>query len=218
MKRVQISSMNIEEYIHDGIIPTGNVNYLIYSQEGKRWLLSDYPAELQTKARKFLQDKIGCTITGGNGTYKTSFARAIIIEFLSTTPWYSEWLNTREPEPYESGWRVCQPTAAWVDWFDLCHEASRQAAFDDDADDLIFWYRRADLLIIDDIGEQRTQTRFDTVEDIIKRRFDQGKKTIITTNMKHEAMELSLGRRVTDRMLEYVIVMDGESNRNKEVD
>ena len=210
-----------EMYLREGILLTGNRSLSrseIFVPKGKRWVLADYPTERQDQAKKFIQKKTACTLTGGNGTRKTSFARATIIEFLLTTEWYEEWCLKRDPEEgEESGWIFRQPTISWVDWYDLCTEASRQAAFDEDADDLIGWYRRCDLLIIDDIGEQRTQTRFDTVEDIIKKRIDNNQKTLVTTNLKHEEMERSLGRRVTDRILEYVVVMDGESSREKDI-
>lgn len=97
--------------------------------------------------------------------------------------------------------------------------AQMGADFGEDREDILFRIRRADLLVLDDVGVERS-TEYSTEQayEVINARYKSGKPLIVTTNLSLADIkgDPRLGRsRINDRLVELCIpvCVTGQSRR-----
>lgn len=76
-------------------------------------------------------------------------------------------------------------------------------------EDILKRYRFAQVLVLDDLGIEKTPTPFETraIFDIINERYSHGYKTIITSNLSMKELAEAYGVRIVDRLNEEGIVV-----------
>ena len=83
-------------------------------------------------------------------------------------------------------------------------------------EEIIGRYAQAKVLILDDLGaEKSTAYSITTLYLIIDRRIQQERRTIITTNLTMEQIEDSLGARIASRLSEMKIIKIGMADYRK---
>lgn len=83
---------------------------------------------------------------------------------------------------------------------------------------LMFGLREAKLTVLDDLGaEKKTDWTLEKVYELIDARYRARKPTVVTTNLTPEELEIQIGPRAYDRLLEVcqVIVNKGTSYRRE---
>lgn len=82
-------------------------------------------------------------------------------------------------------------------------KATWRKGSEDDEDDVIRWYASRDLLVIDEIGVQfGSDTERMFVFDIINRRYEGCRPTVLITNLDLDGLRAEIGERVLDRLRE----------------
>lgn len=122
-----------------------------------------------------------CLIIGGVGAGKSTAAGAHVIA-----------AGVREAERGEYNRRP-----VWV----RAVEAARLSGFGDDAAERFAAWRRAPLLVLDDLGtEMLTPVWQQTLDDVLDHRYQHSLRTIITTNLKADDFKSRYGERIADRI------------------
>lgn len=141
----------------------------------------------ETEATKALNDWDArpalwcCLIIGGVGAGKSTAAGAHVIA-----------VGVREAECGEYSRRP-----VWV----RAVEAARLSGFGDDAAERFAAWRRAPLLVLDDLGtEMLTPVWQQTLDDVLDHRYQHSLRTIITTNLKADDFKARYGERIADRI------------------
>jgi len=134
-------------------------------------------------------------LSGEPGNGKTTTMYAMVLEFLENKP---------------------DGRVDIVRWFDLCQICSAAAGFNDQAMEYLDGYHNAELLAIDELGEAGTTTRLDAIQDLIKKRRERGRKTILNSNLDYEHTKQAIGDKIVSR-IELVIKFEEDSYRTMEI-
>jgi len=162
------------------------------------WRLEHYPVEWQQDALAFFADKECWSLYmhGNVGTRKTSFAVAMLVAWKQTCPW-----KVREPYSVKAAKGVFLPpdeVAATLRDFERGKEALRE-------------WQEADMVVLDDIGASRSTPHIiEQLLYLLEKRYDWGRKTIITSNLDLDELAEYLNRRVSSRLQEGMLLDLGE--------
>jgi len=130
----------------------------------------------------------GLLMTGREGTGKTHLAVAILKEAISKG---FKGLYWNVPELFLELRRRMDNTA------------------EENEADLFDFARRADLLVLDDLGAERTSEYvLDRLYVLINRRYEDDSATIITTNKSLPELKLQLSPRIASRIAEMCVTME----------
>lgn len=94
---------------------------------------------------------------------------------------------------------------------------TRLSSFDD-ADQTLFAHaQRAQLVVVDDIGDEATDFAKGHVVDLLKARIDANRRTVITSNLAPKAFKERYGDALADRIAGRSIrpILDGQSMRRR---
>jgi DNA replication protein DnaC len=176
--------------------------------------LGQFPDIHKQRAKEFVNgDNGGLFLSGPRGTGKTHLAVAILKERFAVA-------TRRELEESEAPWDIqtSQISAQFVTVPFLLMEI--RATFGrtgvDTEKDLIDKYSNARILILDDLGaEKTTDWSISTLYIIIDRRYSNMRPTIITSNLSIEEIAEEIEDRIASRIAEMckIIRMEGKDRR-----
>ena len=147
-------------------------------------------------------------LCGPYGTGKTGLAvclyKAIVDRMIAQRGEYDALI--RQPTRPAQFWRV-------PDLLDR-----QKAAFGSDVRMPLDKAASAEFLVLDDVGAERgTEFARDVVAQLIQQRYQQRRRTLLTTNLNQSEMRVAFGERVFDRLRDdaLVIVIAGNSLRGR---
>lgn len=99
------------------------------------------------------------------------------------------------------------------DLLDRLRETQSEAS-EEKLGDILSLYADADVLLLDDLGAERsTEWAIEQLFKIIDRRWTNKRTTIITSNMGAKEVDAKIGRRIYDRLRSSEVVINGKSRR-----
>lgn len=186
-------------------------------------LLSNFEGDGSTKAKEWAGSNDNLLIQSpkaGNG--KTHLAIATMLEQIKATRDKSKELSLLESNkntnnvfsPREI--KYVYPSAKFVNFSDLMLEV--KASFDSSditEQDVIRKYTRYNILVVDDIGAEKSSDYTQAViYSILNKRYEDMKPTIITTNLSSGDITGSYGSRILSRIASGVVItLEGKDRR-----
>lgn len=140
----------------------------------------------------------GLLLLGGVGAGKSTAAAKALFDYATA--------QARQQAELWTG------THEWV----RVADAARASGFGDDAEKRIRRWRKAGLLVIDDLGvEMTTAPWLQALDDVLDSRYEHCRRTVITSNLSADAFKLRYGARAADRFRAngMVVVLDDKSMR-----
>jgi len=153
----------------------------------REWTLEDY-GEVKADVRDWMSGtKWSLLIHGGVGTRKTSLAAAILQQ-----------------------WRRDHPAGRAS--FATIHRLERYSK------EFKAWYRQqcedVDFLMLDDLGACRhTEFMVDEILRTLRPRYDQRRKTVVTSNLNLESIAKQIDPRLSDTLREGMILNTGKESK-----
>lgn len=149
-------------------------------------------------ARRFCTDKfcLLLTLQGAAGVGKSVAAAYVLREFARSYPWNNQPTGTAAPAAF-----VAAAEFTRVSHFDQAdHERLRALA-------------ACKLLVLDDMGNEGSAVGRTTLLDLLKTRFDAGRRTVLTTNLTRAALVAAYGPAIASRLDTGISpVLDGEKS------
>lgn len=178
-----VKTKNIIQKHQAARIPTKYINKSINTFDKKMHGRKDVAARAQSFIKDYKPQGQGLLMLGGVGVGKTHIAVAILKEVIAKG---------------HSG--------LYYNVIDLLREI--RATYNNDSavseNDLVEMSQNVDLLVLDDLGAERTTMWvLDRLYDIINKRYEEEKTIIVTTNcMNSEELLEKVGHRITSRLRE----------------
>lgn len=137
--------------------------------------------------------------SGGTGVGKSVAAAHLCAKFAEARKWWTSAATGSSNMP--------------LVWFDA-GELARQALLRDVDQYLIQRAEVAEMLVVDELGVSGAKSGLLALGQLLARRIDSGRLTIITTNASGETLKEPLGAHVVDRMKRaHVVKLDEKSRR-----
>ncbi len=165
-------------------------------------------AAMQTLAKSFLDGVLerGVMLIGGVGCGKTHLSAAVVNHILDNWRIPDSVLRDAALLPGACSYDFLRKLPRVVLTTTVDMYAKIREAYDDNGEtleDAVRRYRCANLLILDDVGmEKTTEWSLERLAEIIDSRYNELLPTVITTNLTPEKLKAAVGDRVYDRIRE----------------
>ena len=166
------------------------------------------------------QNKNGLILSGNRGSGKTYIATCIINEYNKNArlnKWVVEDIIKGIDNAYADDLRVrIDSDCRFIKEKDVINLSEKYNYKDNTS--LIDEYKKAKILVVDDIGSSYGDSKktMSILFDLIDYRFSQQLSTIVTTNLSKEELQIYLGERSFDRLINscyYIKLTSPESRR-----
>ena len=198
LKKARELKVKSDDLRRAGIDGTQYFNWTFDMDDRSNKRVSDGCRKYVDDWEDMLKDNVGLLFMGGVGVGKTFYACCIANAIID------------------------KQTPALVTNFPRLLRLLQATAFDKDGMDILNRLQKYDLVVIDDLGAERsTEYALEQMYLAVDTRYRSGKPTIITTNLPPQALmkpENLAYKRIYDRILEMcaiVVVMEGNSRRQE---
>lgn len=160
------------------------------------WSLDQYPETVQRQVRDWLNDKESWSlyIRGELGTRKSSLAAAILRLWRSHFPPGRDGLS--------------------AGWFLSMRSAARLFRDFEKKDNTLDQCENTRLLVLDDLGATRSTAHIiEQLGFVLADRYENFRKTIITTNLTLKDFAANVDKRLADRLKEGASLKSGEESK-----
>jgi DNA replication protein DnaC len=152
------------------------------------WALAAKPTMALEAARRWISDTSSpyLALLGPPGTGKSVAAAIVLLGRLRESTWNGDATGIER-------WPVM-----WVQ----AGELTRVSAFGDSHTDWLKAMRGAELLCLDDLGDEATELGKAQLVDVVLARHRTGRRTIVTSNLRADAIRKRYGDALVDRIRE----------------
>lgn len=147
------------------------------------------------EAREFIGDKqaLYLLLLGPTKLGKTVAASLVMADFCARWEWNNQ----------SSGGNNASPVH-----FVEARELTHASAFDAEKEKHLRQLKDCRLLVLDDVGDEGTELGRGAVADILIHRGDNGRRTVVTSNLTREGFKQRYGEAVARRIREHGVVPD----------